>query len=81
MPTRNGGYIILWIPASGLFYRGGDFFDGKSQPIGWDRSIRIFSAFSEAERERAATLARFPDATGELIILPIRKSKSHGLLE
>ena len=81
MPTSQGGYVVLWIPANGLFYRGGEFTDGKMNPIGWDRTIKVYSTFSEAEQAKNSTLARFPDAKGELIIVPIKRCRSHGILD
>lgn len=65
-------YVLLWVPKSGLFYDGGDFFDGKQMPIGWDRTIHVFSSHSRAETAKQKTLAKFPDAKGELVVLPVK---------
>lgn len=64
-------YTLMWIPKTGLHYLGGDFFDGKQQLIGWDRTVPIYSSHARAETAKKRILERFADAKGELVVLPV----------
>ena len=71
-PTpKPRGYTLLWIPKSGLFYDGGSFLDGKQERIRWDRTIHIFASHAKAETAKKRILERYPDAHGELVMLPV----------
>jgi hypothetical protein len=64
-------YTLLWIPKSGLHYQSGLFFDGFQMPINWDRTIQVFASHARAETAKQRILDRFPDAKGELVVLPV----------
>jgi hypothetical protein len=71
MPNNDKRYTLLWIPKSGLFFEGGEFLDGKRERIRWDRTIRIFASHARAETAKKRILEKFPDAQGELVMLPV----------
>jgi hypothetical protein len=81
VPSSAGGFTLLWVPATGLFYSGGEFVDGKQNRLNWSHTILVFPTFSAAEAEKQRIIAKYPEAHGEVVILPIKKSKSHGILE
>ena len=63
-------YTLMWIPASGLFYRGGEFFDGQGNQIRWDRTLRFFK-HSRAETVRERMIANRPEMAGELVMIKV----------
>ena len=68
MPKR---YTLMWIPRSGLFWDGGQFLDGKQERIRWDRTIRIYASHARAETAKMRIMEKFPEAHGELVMLPV----------
>jgi hypothetical protein len=65
-------YTLMWIPSTGLMYDGGEFFDGQMKPIRWDRTIHIFQSHAKAETAKKKILEKYPDAQGELVVLPVK---------
>jgi hypothetical protein len=79
MPNNDKRYTLLWIPKSGLFFEGGEFLDGKRERIKWDRTIHIFASHARAETAKKRILEKFPDAQGELVMLPVEIQEIGGI--
>lgn len=64
-------HTLLWIPASGLFYDNGNFWDGDGQQVEYGRILPIWETYGAAEAAKAPILARFPKAKGNFVILAL----------
>lgn len=71
MTDQPKKFVLLWIPKSGLFYDGGQFFDGYQDRINWDRTLPLYDTASEAEEAKQRIMARYPRAKGELVTMGV----------
>ena len=66
-------YACLYIPHSGLFFRGGEFFDGMGEKIAWKHTLPVFVSHARAVAAKEHTLAKYPNeyADGDLVVLRV----------
>lgn len=64
-------YCLLWIPASGLFYDGGGFFDGNRDRVPWRGTLPVFKTHAKAVTAKKKMKQRFPEAHGSFVVLKV----------
>ena len=64
-------YMLMWLPKSGLFYDGGDFFDGQGNALNWDRTIPTYSTPQRADTSKKRIVEAHPDRKGEIVMFGV----------
>lgn len=71
MPVQSKRYAVMFMPASGMFFTGGEFLDGHQNRIPWSRVIPIYRSRTAACAFRDRMRKKWKDAQGEFVVVSV----------